>query len=1076
MSNQSDVTRTRVITPRRRGDLITRPRLITLLTELVEKRLVFVTAPAGYGKTSLLLDFANKSPMPVCWYSIDRTDKDLQYFIRYIVAAIQQRFAGFGQKTLSAISGDQNTLDTETIATILINDLYENVSEHFILVLDDFHLVKDIKDINRFISRILVDLEENCHVIIASRTLLPLDDITLLTARSMVGGISFEELSFLPEEIQQLYSQNYHLNLTSREAETILDRTEGWVTGVILVSHLDPDGEAARRRLSRVTDHGLEEYFHMMIKEYSEEMRSFLIWTSLMEDFTLESCEKVLQPALQLKDPKWQEWMRFVQQEILFVMQVGESRVTLRYHHLFREFLQNLAVCSHPLEARAIQYRLAEYYLTLREWDRAFSIYRLLDARDELIQMTESNGPDLLLSGRVATLSSWLDVLPREILDSRPFIIAVQGIVAMKSGDTTLAMALYNQAITGMRISDDQEHLPRTLALRANLQRLLGKLDNAILDCNECLRLIDGKPGTAKVEADVLRCLSICRYQQGKLQEALDMQRKALATAQSIHDEETCAIIQLEIGFIHESLGNYRLARSNYIQARDHWLKEKNLMWLSNLYNNLGVLEQLVGNYESAIDSFEQGIEHSRASGYTRVEAYLLTGIADMYAELQADEQAEQAYEKAAAIALHTQEQYLQVYINVKSAVLAGLRGDFKRGYQQIENSRQSINPQESELQYHLCEMEFAGMRIMENCALDVIKPLEEACAYFAREGHKVLCDKTHLLLVLAYQQTRQAERLINHMLYITTQLESEYPPVALIALAARFKKIFVECKVDHLQPAIDLLLDNINTYLEKLPAIYQYLVKHTRVIPFTPPTLVIRALGRMQVQINNHLITSSEWQTQFARDMFFMLLANPEGMTKEEISLILWPEASEEEAKFRFKNTAYRLRRAVGKNRIILEQNIYRFNNTLDYSYDVELFLKEYALASNIEDPLQKLVHYREAIKHYRGSYLSEIYNTWVDEHRENLRLINLNILLKVAEIYYQQSEYELAQEYCQRLLKEDNLLEEAYQLSFRIFEATGNQVGLIRMYKQCEEIFMKEINAPPSRKTQAVYKDLLH
>jgi DNA-binding SARP family transcriptional activator len=80
------------------------------------------------------------------------------------------------------------------------------------------------------------------------------------------------------------------------------------------------------------------------------------------------------------------------------------------------------------------------------------------------------------------------------------------------------------------------------------------------------------------------------------------------------------------------------------------------------------------------------------------------------------------------------------------------------------------------------------------------------------------------------------------------------------------------------------------------------------------------------------------------------------------------------------------------------------------------------------------------------------------------------------VAEIYYQQSEYELAQEYCQRLLKEDNLLEEAYQLSFRIFEATGNQVGLIRMYKQCEEIFMKEINAPPSRKTQAVYKDLLH
>jgi len=230
-----------------------------------------------------------------------------------------------------------------------------------------------------------------------------------------------------------------------------------------------------------------------------------------------------------------------------------------------------------------------------------------------------------------------------------------------------------------------------------------------------------------------------------------------------------------------------------------------------------------------------------------------------------------------------------------------------------------------------------------------------------------------------------------------------------------------------------------------------------------------------MQVQINNHVITSSEWQTQAARDMFFILLAHPEGLTKEEISLIFWPDASNEEVKYRFKNTTYRLRRAVGKNRIILEQNIYRFNNSLEYKYDVELFLKEYANASKIIDPMKKIVHFREVLKHYRGSYLAEIFGSWTLEHRENLRLTYLNVLLQVTEIYFNQSNYDLAMEFCQRALKEDNLLEEAYQLAFRIHAATGNRVALVRQYQQCVEIFEKEINSPPSDKTQILYQDLL-
>ena len=146
-----------------------------------------------------------------------------------------------------------------------------------------------------------------------------------------------------------------------------------------------------------------------------------------------------------------------------------------------------------------------------------------------------------------------------------------------------------------------------------------------------------------------------------------------------------------------------------------------------------------------------------------------------------------------------------------------------------------------------------------------------------------------------------------------------------------------------------------------------------------------------------------------------------------------------------------------------------------LDYEYDVELFLKENVLASQAQDPMQKLAHFREAIKHYRGSYFSEIEETWVLPVRERLRQNFLNILMLVSEIYLDLSNYDLAQEYCQRLLNEDNLMEDAYRLALRIYAATGNRPGLVRQYQRCVEVLEREINAPPSMQTQELYQNLL-
>lgn len=197
MSSFIPVTRTKIIVPRRRAEILSRSRLIELLDELLDNRLIIVAAPAGYGKTSLLVDYASATQWPFCWYALDSLDADPQRFIAHFIAALNVRFPQFGKICLESLQNmSQDRLDLDLLISLIINDAYENIPEHFILVLDDFHLVTGSDEIIYFVNRFIQEVDENCHLILVSRRLLNLPDLTLMVARSQVGGLSFEELTF----------------------------------------------------------------------------------------------------------------------------------------------------------------------------------------------------------------------------------------------------------------------------------------------------------------------------------------------------------------------------------------------------------------------------------------------------------------------------------------------------------------------------------------------------------------------------------------------------------------------------------------------------------------------------------------------------------------------------------------------------------------------------------------------------------------------------------------------------------------------------------------------------------------
>ena len=490
----------------------------------------------------------------------------------------------------------------------------------------------------------------------------------------------------------------------------------------------------------------------------------------------------------------------------------------------------------------------------------------------------------MILNGRISTVSAWLDTLPIEVLNSQPYIVALQGNIAMVTGDTKLALNLFNQALEKMEFAEDGIRLINTLSMRSAAYRVLGKIDEARNDANAILISTEGNKSYKKLYGEALRVIGLCDFHQGKLYDALQNLESALDVMIALNYQKSIAMIKVEIGLVQENLGNYVGSKSNYQEAINYWKKIENPFWISNILNNLGVLYQMTGDYKEASFSYDQAIKYARACGYSRMEAYILTGIGDIYSEINSDEHATQAYLMAEEIADRTQELFLQIYIRIQKAALFAFRRDFGKAYKMLDLARDLLKSGPSDMERNLIELEFSGIKIQENCASEVLPSLEKICEFFESGGHKTQFEKAHFYLLLGYISTNQHEKVIENLLHLLSSIQGEYPPASLIALASRYKRKLSDYSPSYLQSEYQLFTQLIEEFTEKLASLRRDIRKTSTMVQFSEAAIKIRSFGRMEVSVQTHTITNSEWQTQAAKELFYLLLARPEGLTKEEI------------------------------------------------------------------------------------------------------------------------------------------------------------------------------------------------
>src|SRR5512136_1347959 len=496
MNKTDPLIRTKLHLPFTRLELVSRPRLQAQIAEGLRGPLTLITAPAGFGKTTLVASYIANCGLPIAWLSLDKDDNQVERFLKYLVAALQEADNTIGSEAAQLLAAARQA-PPEAVLTSLINDL-DTAGGEIALVLDDYQFISS-QAVHEQVAFLLEHCPGTFHLVIATRSDPPLP-LARLRARGHTVELRAADLSFTESEAARF--------LDAASVAALQARTEGWIAGlqmasIALQSHLSMrdrkdvagfiEGFSGTHRY--ILDYLLEE----VLASQSPEIQRFLLWTSILERLTAPLCDAVLgndEGAKREGDDQSTgseslflgqsaSILEYLERANLFLAPLDDERIWYRYHHLFADLLRTqLQKSLGSQDVARLHLRASEWY----EQDGSIldAIHHASIASDleRVERLIEQNYMAMAARGEMSSLRYWTGRLPKELIYSRPWLCAYEAESRSWFGELDEADRLLQEAEKSVQSAtsrlDDRPLAGHLAFVRSHISAMRGDTQRAI--------------------------------------------------------------------------------------------------------------------------------------------------------------------------------------------------------------------------------------------------------------------------------------------------------------------------------------------------------------------------------------------------------------------------------------------------------------------------------------------------------------------------------------------------------------------------------------------------------------------
>ncbi len=598
---------TKLHPPRRRRNLIARARLRDLATRTTHPALTLVSAPAGFGKTTLVADWFS-GEHTTAWLSLDPRDDDPERFWTYVLAALESVAADLSSDTAALLQGRRAPL--ETVVATLINDL-ETASQDIVLVLDDYHVIND-SEIHDSVAFLLEHLPPQISLVIVTRADPPLP-LASLRADGDLLEVRAADLRFTADEASEYLNGAMDLTLTTADVGVLEARTEGWIAALQLAA-LSMQGRSDPA--SFINEFAGDDRFILdyladeVLDRQTERVCEFLLDTSLLSRLTGPLCAAVTGQD----DAK--TTLEELDRANLFLIPLDDRRAWYRYHHLFGDVLRARLFDRQPDRAATLHRRASDWYARNGEPREAIAHALAGDDPEQAAMLIELAAPVMQQARQESQLRSWLEALPADLYSDRPVLAMALVGARMATGDTDGLDPLLEVVDSWLGrtetpiVFDEIAHgrLPAMAAVhRAGLALLAGDLDGTIGHAHRVLELVAADDHLQRGAAAAL--LGLASWSRGDLESGRKYYIQSVACFEAgdyLSDVMGCS---LALADIQVSLGRLREAHLTFESALRHTVERPGLRGAADMHVGLSLLAVEHNDLDAAAEHLRSSAE-----------------------------------------------------------------------------------------------------------------------------------------------------------------------------------------------------------------------------------------------------------------------------------------------------------------------------------------------------------------------------------------------------------------------------------------------------------------------------------